>query len=124
MRLPYIKVTRKQARRRDKQKTSSAREKRGTPVDDRIDEDLDGVLVGEQVDDLKRMLDDAHRHQLLAVVAPVHHQRVGDPAVAPRHSQHSQYRVACREYRVACCGVAHVAVFSLIRDGLTVLMPI
>ena len=30
------------------------------------------------MDDLERVLDDAHRHQLLAVVAPVHHERVDE----------------------------------------------
>lgn len=34
-------------------------------------------LSGQQVDDLKGMLDDAHGHQLLAVVAAVHHHGVG-----------------------------------------------
>jgi len=36
--------------------------------------DLDGVLVGEEVDDLKCMCDDANCHELLAVVAALHHQ--------------------------------------------------
>lgn len=40
--------------------------------------DLDRVAVGEQEDDLKGVLDDADRHQLLSVVAAVHHQRVGE----------------------------------------------
>ena len=35
-------------------------------------------LVGEQVNDLKRMLQDPDSHQFLAVVSSVHHQRVGD----------------------------------------------
>ncbi len=30
--------------------------------------------AGEEVDDLKGVLHDAHSHQLLAVVAAVHHQ--------------------------------------------------
>ena len=44
------------------------------PVDDGVDEDLDGVLVGEQMDDVKGVLDDAHCHQLLPVVPPVLHE--------------------------------------------------
>jgi hypothetical protein len=36
--------------------------------------DLDGVLVGEEVDDLKGMCDDANSHELLAVVAALHHK--------------------------------------------------
>jgi hypothetical protein len=35
---------------------------------------LDGVLVGEEVDDLECMCDDADSHKLLAVVAALHHQ--------------------------------------------------
>merc|ERR1711976_1007522 len=34
------------------------------------------VLASGQVNDLEGVLDDANSHQLLAVVAPVHHQRV------------------------------------------------
>ena len=35
-------------------------------------------LSSEQVDDLEGVLQDAHCHQLLAVVAAVHHERVGE----------------------------------------------
>lgn len=45
-----------------------------SPVDDGIYQDLDGVLVCQQVHNLKGMLDYPHRQQLLAVVAAVHHQ--------------------------------------------------
>lgn len=34
-------------------------------------------LSSQQVDDLEGVLDDAHGHQLLAVVAAVHHHGVG-----------------------------------------------
>lgn len=44
------------------------------PVDDGINDDLDGVGICEKVDDLHGMLDDAHCQKFLAVVAPVHHQ--------------------------------------------------
>ena len=37
---------------------------------------LDGVLVGEEVDDLERVRDDADGEELLAVVAAVHHHAV------------------------------------------------
>jgi hypothetical protein len=37
---------------------------------------LHGVLVGEEVDDFEGVLDDAQRHQLLAVVAAKAHQRL------------------------------------------------
>ena len=50
----------------------------GTGVDDGINENLDGVLVREQVDDLEGVLDDTDSHQLLSVVATVHHQGVGE----------------------------------------------
>jgi hypothetical protein len=63
----------------------------GTRVDNRVDENLlligklprlrtqsgshlDGVLVAEQMDDLKRVCDDADGQYLLAVVAALHHQ--------------------------------------------------
>ena len=37
---------------------------------------LDGVLVGEEVDDLERVRDNADGQELLAVVAALHHQAV------------------------------------------------
>lgn len=48
----------------------------GTSVDDGVNQDLDGVGVREQVDDLESVGDNADSHQLLAVVATVHHERV------------------------------------------------
>jgi hypothetical protein len=39
---------------------------------------LNGVLVGEKVDDLKSVLDNASSHKLLSVVATVHHEGVGE----------------------------------------------
>lgn len=50
----------------------------GTGVDDGINENLDGVLVGEKVDDLESVLDDTDSHELLSVVTAVHHQGVGE----------------------------------------------
>ena len=38
--------------------------------------DLDGVLVGEEVDDLERMCDNANGQKLLAVVAALHHHAI------------------------------------------------
>ena len=35
---------------------------------------LDGVLVGEEVDDLESVRDDADSQELLSVVAALHHQ--------------------------------------------------
>lgn len=46
----------------------------GTGVDDGIDENLDRVLVGEEVDDLECVRDDPDGEELLAIVAPLHHQ--------------------------------------------------
>ena len=40
--------------------------------------DLDGVLVGEEVDDLERMRNDTQRKELLAVVAALHHEAVDE----------------------------------------------
>jgi len=50
----------------------------GTAVDDGIDGDLDGVLVGHDVDDLESVSNDTDSHELLSVVAAVHHERVGE----------------------------------------------
>lgn len=57
--------------------TDTSRVLTGTRVDDGVDDDLDGVLLGEEVDDLKGVLDDADSLQLLTVVAAGHHERVG-----------------------------------------------
>ena len=38
-----------------------------------IHEHLDGVLVSQQMDDFEGVLHNAHCHELLAVVAAVHH---------------------------------------------------
>ena len=50
----------------------------GTSVDDGINKNLEGVQVGEEVDDLKGVLDNADSLKLLTVVATVHHKRVGE----------------------------------------------
>jgi hypothetical protein len=52
-----------------------------TPVDDSINNDLDRILIRQQVDDLHSMLDNAHSHQLLSIVPPMHHERIGQPAI-------------------------------------------
>lgn len=49
----------------------------GTSVDDGINQDLDGVSIGQQVDDLHGLLHDADGKELLTVVATAHHQGVG-----------------------------------------------
>lgn len=49
----------------------------GSAVDNSINGNLDGVPVGHQVDNGEGVVDDADSLQLLAVVAAVHHQRVG-----------------------------------------------
>merc|ERR1712083_998427 len=48
----------------------------GSRVDDGVDENLKRILAGEEMDDLEAVLDDADGHELLTVVAAVHHQRV------------------------------------------------
>ena len=35
-------------------------------------------LAGQEMNDFKGVLDDAHSHELLAVVAAVHHERVAE----------------------------------------------
>ena len=49
-----------------------------TRVDDRIDYDLDRILICEQVDDIKCVLDDAARHELLTSVASFAHDVTGE----------------------------------------------
>lgn len=58
----------------------------GPRVDDGVDEDLDRVAVGGEVDDVEGVLHDAGRHQLLAVVAAVHHEGACQPAQKVRGS--------------------------------------
>ena len=48
-----------------------------TRVDDGIDNNLDWVLFGQNVDNLQGVLDDSDGLQLLTVVSTVHHQGVG-----------------------------------------------
>ena len=45
-------------------------------VDDGVDKDLEGVLPGQQVDDLEAVLDNPDGQELLAVVPAVHHEAV------------------------------------------------
>ena len=45
---------------------------------------LERVLVGEEVDDLERVRDDADGQELLAVVAALHHQAKGDMCASSR----------------------------------------
>ena len=49
------------------------------PVDDSINNDLNGVLVSEQVNDFHGVLDNPDSHELLAIVSTVHHEGVGEP---------------------------------------------
>ena len=56
--------------------SDSGRVLSGSGVDDGINENLDGVLVGEKVDNLERVGDDSDGHELLSVVSSLHHQGV------------------------------------------------
>jgi len=49
------------------------------PVDDGINDDLNWILVSQKMNDLHGVLDDADGHQLLTIIATVHHQRVCQP---------------------------------------------
>ena len=51
----------------------------GAGVDNGAHQHLQRVISGGEVDDLEAVLDDPHGHELLAVVPPVHHQRVDQP---------------------------------------------
>lgn len=48
----------------------------GTRVHDGVNQDLDGVGISEQVDDLESVLEDADSQQLLSIVASVHHEGI------------------------------------------------
>lgn len=48
-------------------------------VDNSVHQDLDGVGVRQEVDDLKGVSDDADSHELLAIVTAVEHERVNQP---------------------------------------------
>jgi len=50
----------------------------GTAVHDGVNGDLDGVLVSHDVDNLEAVGDNSDSHELLAVVAAIHHERVGE----------------------------------------------
>jgi len=49
----------------------------GPAVDDSVRDNLQRILSSEQMDDFKSVLDDTDGHQFLAIIAPVHHQRIG-----------------------------------------------
>lgn len=48
----------------------------GTSVDDGVDQHLDRVGVGKEVDDFESVGDDSDGHELFTVVSAVHHQAV------------------------------------------------
>jgi len=54
-------------------------------VDNGVDEDLDWVLLGDEVDDLESVLDDSDGHDLFTVVSSVHHEGV-DQSLNDGHS--------------------------------------
>lgn len=56
--------------------TDTGRVFTGTSVDDGVNENLDGVLVGEEVDNFESVGDDSDGHLLLTVVATVHHETI------------------------------------------------
>ena len=58
--------------------TDSGRVLTGSSVDDSVDEDLNGVLLGNEVDDLESVLNNSDSHDLLSVVSAVHHECVDE----------------------------------------------
>lgn len=56
--------------------TDTGRVFTGTSVDDGVNENLDRVLVGEEVDNFEGVGDDSDGHLLLTVVATVHHETI------------------------------------------------
>jgi len=59
-------------------RTNTRRVLTRTAVDNSINGDLDGVLVGSDVDNGEGVVDDTDSHELLSVVAAIHHQGVGE----------------------------------------------
>jgi hypothetical protein len=59
-------------------RTNTRRVFTGARVHNGVNKDLNRVLVGQQVDDLERVCNDADGHELLAVVAALHHQAVDE----------------------------------------------
>merc|ERR1719468_1309273 len=56
--------------------TNTGRVFTGSGVDDSVDNSLKGVLTSCQVNDFEAVLDNSNSHQLLTVVAAVHHKAV------------------------------------------------
>ena len=56
---------------------------------------LDGVLVGEEVDDLERVRNNADGEELLAVVAAVHHHAALSETHRTRTVSISPYETTC-----------------------------
>ena len=46
------------------------------PLDDNINNNLNGVVVSQQMNNLHSMLHDPNSHEFLAIVSTVHHERV------------------------------------------------
>merc|ERR1719369_946500 len=59
--------------------TNASRVLAGSGVDDGVHKNLEGVLPGEEMDDLKAVVDDTDGHEFLAIVATVHHEGVDQP---------------------------------------------
>ena len=57
-------------------RTNSSGVLSGTTVLNGVNQNLDGVLVGQQVNDLEGVLDDTDSELLLTVVSSLHHHRV------------------------------------------------
>ena len=68
MRKPFIEATR-----------NNVQSFSDLPVNNGVNDNLNGVGVSQEVDNLHGVLDDPHSHQLLTVVPPVHHERVSEP---------------------------------------------
>mmetsp|Transcript_19572 Transcript_19572/g.59256 ORF Transcript_19572/g.59256 Transcript_19572/m.59256 type:complete len:215 (+) Transcript_19572:1073-1717(+) len=74
----------------------------GARVDDGVHEDLERVLIRGEVDDVQRVLDDAHGHHLLARVAALAHE-------GARHALHDRgERLTEALLLVAALGVRQV----------------
>lgn len=72
------------------------------PLDDNINNNLNGVVVSQQMNNLHSMLDDPNSQEFLAIVSTVHHERVGQPL------NNGALRLPEPLHRVPAGGVRHI----------------
>ncbi len=76
--------------------TDSRRVLSRSSVDDGVNENLDGVKFGDEVDDFESVLNDSDGHEFFTVVSAVHHETVRRVGI-------SDESVSCAETRFKIC---------------------